>query len=243
MLVEGYDREPMILKPGRSPTTRALLRGRGADQGDGPAHVGAVRRPSRERATRRSGEMAEEVETKHGIDRAAACASATCGPRSTRFLEVYNEAWERNWGFVPLTEEEVRHYAKELKPILDENWAFIAEKRRRDRRRRAHAARLQPGAQAHQRPAAADRLGEGAVLARARSTASACSRSASRPSTSTPAWPRALHRALRLGRAHAPEGRRDGLDPGDQQGDEPGHGGHGGQGSSARTGSSRRSSA
>jgi GNAT superfamily N-acetyltransferase len=45
-----------------------------------------------------------------------------------RFLEVYNAAWERNWGFVPLTEEEVRHYARDLKPILDENWAFIAEK-------------------------------------------------------------------------------------------------------------------
>src|SRR5205807_9975738 len=45
-----------------------------------------------------------------------------------RFLEVYNAAWERNWGFVPLSEEEVRHYAKDLKPILDENWAFIAEK-------------------------------------------------------------------------------------------------------------------
>jgi GNAT superfamily N-acetyltransferase len=45
-----------------------------------------------------------------------------------RFLEVYNAAWERNWGFVPLTEEEVRHYAKDLKPVLDENWAFLAEK-------------------------------------------------------------------------------------------------------------------
>ena len=29
----------------------------------------------------------------------------------TRFLEVYNAAWERNWAAVPLTEEEVRHYA------------------------------------------------------------------------------------------------------------------------------------
>ena len=45
-----------------------------------------------------------------------------------RFLEVYNEAWERNWGFVPLTESEVRHYAKQLKPLLDEHWAMIAEK-------------------------------------------------------------------------------------------------------------------
>ena len=28
---------------------------------------------------------------------------------------------------MPLTEEEVRHYAKDLKPILDENWAMVAE--------------------------------------------------------------------------------------------------------------------
>ena len=48
--------------------------------------------------------------------------------RSTRFLEVYNAAWERNWAAVPLTEEEVRHYAKDLQPVLDENWAFVAER-------------------------------------------------------------------------------------------------------------------
>ena len=46
----------------------------------------------------------------------------------TRFMEVYNEAWGRNWGFVPITEEEVRFQAKNLKPILDENWAMIAER-------------------------------------------------------------------------------------------------------------------
>jgi GNAT superfamily N-acetyltransferase len=71
-------------------------------------------------------EMAEKVQTEHGI---------TCrGMRKNdleaevgRFLEVYNEAWERNWGFVPLTESEVRHYAKQLRPLLDENWAMIAE--------------------------------------------------------------------------------------------------------------------
>jgi hypothetical protein len=46
----------------------------------------------------------------------------------SRFMEVYNAAWEKNWGFVPLTEREVRHYAQQLKPILSEDWAFIAEK-------------------------------------------------------------------------------------------------------------------
>lgn len=42
-----------------------------------------------------------------------------------RFLDIYNASWEKNWAFVPLTEAEVRHYAKTLAPILDGNWAFV----------------------------------------------------------------------------------------------------------------------
>jgi GNAT superfamily N-acetyltransferase len=41
--------------------------------------------------------------------------------------EVYNAAWERNWGFAPLTDAEIRHLAKDLKPIVDERFALIAE--------------------------------------------------------------------------------------------------------------------
>lgn len=42
-----------------------------------------------------------------------------------RFLDIYNASWEKNWAFVPLTENEIRHYAKTLLPILDRNWAFV----------------------------------------------------------------------------------------------------------------------
>ncbi|MGK7311162.1 MAG: N-acetyltransferase family protein [Candidatus Longimicrobiales bacterium M2_2A_002] len=44
-----------------------------------------------------------------------------------RIKEVYNAAWERNWGFAPLTDAEIRHLAKDLKPIVDERFAMIAE--------------------------------------------------------------------------------------------------------------------
>lgn len=44
-----------------------------------------------------------------------------------RFVDLYKTVLERNWGFVPLTEKEVYHYAKDLKPILDENWAMFAD--------------------------------------------------------------------------------------------------------------------
>ncbi|HUG40280.1 MAG TPA: hypothetical protein VMM12_07340 [Longimicrobiales bacterium] len=46
-----------------------------------------------------------------------------------RVKEVYNAAWERNWGFTPLTDAEIRHMAKDLKPIIDPRLALIAEVR------------------------------------------------------------------------------------------------------------------
>jgi hypothetical protein len=71
-------------------------------------------------------EMAGKVESEHGII-CRPMRKADMQAEISRFLEVYNEAWQRNWGFVPLTESEVRHYAKQLKPLLDEHWAMIAE--------------------------------------------------------------------------------------------------------------------
>jgi hypothetical protein len=41
--------------------------------------------------------------------------------------QVYNSAWERNWGFVPMTEHEIDHLAKGLIPVLDPNLILVAE--------------------------------------------------------------------------------------------------------------------
>lgn len=42
-------------------------------------------------------------------------------------LSIYNDAWEKNWGFVPMTDEEFYHTAKDLKSILDEKLIVIVE--------------------------------------------------------------------------------------------------------------------
>lgn len=41
--------------------------------------------------------------------------------------EMYNDAWETNWGFVPMNEQEFQHMAKDLKLILDPELLLIAE--------------------------------------------------------------------------------------------------------------------
>jgi ribosomal protein S18 acetylase RimI-like enzyme len=44
-----------------------------------------------------------------------------------RFFDVYNAAWHDNWGFSPMPEAEVRHLAKQLKQIINPDWAFGLE--------------------------------------------------------------------------------------------------------------------
>lgn len=41
--------------------------------------------------------------------------------------EVYNNAWESNWGFVPMTEDEFKHIAANLKMIVDPLYVEFAE--------------------------------------------------------------------------------------------------------------------
>jgi len=45
---------------------------------------------------------------------------------------LYNKAWERNWGFVPMTSEEISHLASELKSVIDPRFAVFAETRSKE---------------------------------------------------------------------------------------------------------------
>ncbi len=40
---------------------------------------------------------------------------------------VYNKAWEKNWGFVPMTEEEIDAMAKDLKPLIEPSLVLFGE--------------------------------------------------------------------------------------------------------------------
>ncbi len=42
--------------------------------------------------------------------------------------EIYNSAWDDNWGFVPFTDAEFDYIKNDLKMLLDPKFAFIAEK-------------------------------------------------------------------------------------------------------------------
>jgi len=126
VLVEGFERTPIILTNWTHRWYPRLLEGQGMVKAMDTL-MWELRIQGRDRVHPAIWRMAEQVESKHGIT-VRPMRKKDINAEVDRFLEVYNAAWERNWGFSPLTEREVRHYARMLKPLLDEHWAFIAEK-------------------------------------------------------------------------------------------------------------------
>ena len=125
VLVDGYDKLPSVLTDWHHPYYPGLIEGAGLTKAM-DLYMWLLEVSDRGAVHPAIWRIADEVESKYGIT-ARNMRKKDMEAELARFLEVYNAAWERNWGFVPLTDEEVRHYAKELKPLLDENWAFIAE--------------------------------------------------------------------------------------------------------------------
>ena len=130
LLIEGYDRAPLILQPWHPPYYKDRLEevgyGKAMDLLMWWLNLGE-QMYSDEGFHPMIHELARKVEEEHGVtirDMNKKDLEAELG----RFIEVYNSAWEKNWGFVPITEEEVRAQAGNLKPVLDERWCFIAER-------------------------------------------------------------------------------------------------------------------
>ena len=48
-----------------------------------------------------------------------------------RIKQVYNYAWEKNWGFVPMRDEEFSYLAKKIKQIADARFCVVVEHRGR----------------------------------------------------------------------------------------------------------------
>jgi GNAT superfamily N-acetyltransferase len=129
LLVEGFDLDPFVLEPWHPRYYQELVEDLGLTKAMDllmwKLELGQLKKGDRFHDLIH---QAAEASTKeHGVV-IRHMRKRDLEPEVMRFMEVYNEAWNRNWGFVPVSEEEVRFQAKNLKPILDENWAMIAER-------------------------------------------------------------------------------------------------------------------
>ena len=123
LLIEGFDDPPMFMMPYNPPYYRELIEKNGYKKvkdlyaywidiyENPPTHVFkfAEKVISKGRFTVRNANMRRFKE------------------ELVKFKEVFNDAWTENWGFVPLTDEEIEFMAKRLKPLVVKDLTVIAE--------------------------------------------------------------------------------------------------------------------
>jgi Acetyltransferase (GNAT) domain len=116
LLIEGFDEPPMIGMPYNPPYYAALLEGFGlAKAKDLYAWEGRAAGQTIPEKIRR---VAEIVRKSTGVV-VRQVNFADYAAEIRRAMDIYNAAWTRNWGFVPLTEAEFTHAARQLRPLLE----------------------------------------------------------------------------------------------------------------------------
>lgn len=121
-LVDGFDTPPMIMMTHHRPYQDALIKGAGFEKVKDlyawRYTVGEV--PRRARKAQADVEAMPEVRT-----RTVDMKNLEGDVRT--IMDIYNDAWSENWGFVPLTEKELSKMASDMKLILIPKLAYITE--------------------------------------------------------------------------------------------------------------------
>jgi GNAT superfamily N-acetyltransferase len=125
VLIEGFELEPMIKQPWHPPYYQRLCEAAGLEKAM-DLFMWQLYVSERDKVLPVIWELAEQLEPKHGI------TIRKMSRRGLRkdvevFGEIWNDAWKRNWGFVPYSKEDLDHYAQELQLVFDKHWFMVAE--------------------------------------------------------------------------------------------------------------------
>jgi GNAT superfamily N-acetyltransferase len=126
VLIEGFDVRPMILQPWNPPYYPERLEQAGMAKAM-DLLMWNLEVADREKVLPVIFEMAEKVQTEHGI-RVRPMRRFQLRKDMDAFAEIYNSAWSENWDFVPYSKKDLDGYAQELQLVFDKHWFFIAER-------------------------------------------------------------------------------------------------------------------
>jgi GNAT superfamily N-acetyltransferase len=123
LLVDGFGEAPMVMMSHARPYYDSLLRGCGLEKARDLVAYIVEENPSLERFAR----VAALVARRRPSIRVRRIDMRRLEDEVARFKKVYNRAWEKNWGFVPMTDIEVDHMARELRRVIDPGFVVFAE--------------------------------------------------------------------------------------------------------------------
>jgi GNAT superfamily N-acetyltransferase len=122
-LVDAFDSDPFVMMPYNPPAYPPYIEQNGFRKvKDLYAWIF-----EREWEVKKIGRLAERVRKRHPDLVIRSVDMERWDEELERFRDLYNKAWERNWGFVRYTGAEFDHLAKEFKMILDPELVALAE--------------------------------------------------------------------------------------------------------------------
>jgi GNAT superfamily N-acetyltransferase len=124
VLVRGFDDPPAVMMTYNPPHYDQLLRGAGLEKAKDLVAYYLHRRDIEAEKLQKAAAL---IERKQGFT-VRSLNKKRFREELELIKEIYNAAWEENWGFVPMTPAEIDHMAGELKPFLDENLVVFVEK-------------------------------------------------------------------------------------------------------------------
>jgi hypothetical protein len=129
LLVDGYDSPPVLMMTYNPRYYGPLLEGQGLVKAK---DLLAFWFPLEEKPLERLSRVADRFRKRESHVNVRNVSKGGLAKDLPKIREVYNEAWEKNWGFVPMTPEEMDFMAARLKPLLVEELVWIAESPRPD---------------------------------------------------------------------------------------------------------------
>jgi GNAT superfamily N-acetyltransferase len=123
LLVQGFDMSPVLMMPYNPPYYPELLECYGLAK---VKDLYAYRMLIEEGLPDRLRRMAAKIEQKEGLT-IRPIDMKNFDDELKRIKAIYNNAWSKNWGFVPMTEAEFDHLAKQLKPLVVPELVLFAE--------------------------------------------------------------------------------------------------------------------
>jgi len=115
LLVEGFDSSPCLMMPYNPPVYPSLLEGFGLRK-KMDLYAYLLETPTFKLA--RLDRITERLKKKEPELHVRPINLRRFGEELKIVKEIYNEAWSKNWGFVPMTDEEIDLTAKDLKPLV-----------------------------------------------------------------------------------------------------------------------------
>lgn len=126
LLVDGFDSPPVVMMPYNAPYYQNLLENWGLQKKVDLIAYEVEKDNTQSKALELMDRLISRLESKGIIIRSINTKDFKNEVQKIR--EVYNRAWDKNLGFVPMTENEFNATAKELKMILDPRFGIVAEK-------------------------------------------------------------------------------------------------------------------